>query len=503
VVDAVRCAVEIQRGMLDREPEVPDERRIRFRIGVNLGDAIVEEHDILGEGVNVAARLVALAEPGGIRISRVVRDQIRHRLPYPFEDGGEQSIKNIARPVRVYGLRPEAIASPLTVSGLPATSDSQPVVAPPLSIVVLPFTDLSDDREQQYFADGITDDLTTDLSRVEGMRVMSRNTAFTYRNKPVDTKQIGRELGVRYVLEGEVQRLGNQLRINAQLIDADTDAHLWAVRFDRDIGDLLTLQNEITGRIANTLHREMIVAEAAHQPVPQMVLREERRYEEPAEPTRDANVTYRDYEARPWLRRLLRGLELPPSPSVRPTQPHTAAGSILWNPPGRMRVGRTDRVEVRLGDENVAVEALRHGLQGRGTPRIDNLEIAPLMRVAVTAEPKDFTIQALSTHDQFVRPGIVARWDFGVTPLRGGLRRLRLAASMRIKIEGKDEVVDLPSYESEIQVSVAPVRAVGQFCGKNWQWIAGTVAIPLVVWAAKGKDINSALQPALHWLKLH
>ena len=228
---------------------------------------IAEEHDIFGDGVSVAARLEALAEPGGICISRVVRDQIRDKLPYQFEDMGEQSVKNIVRPVRVYAWRPEAVAelpstsaptsaprqrrgtvlaiaaavaaalvigvsvwwmwpgmrsaSTVPMASAPtATSISQPVVAPRLSIVVLPFANLSNDPDQQYFADGITEDVTTDLSRIAGMFVISRNTAFTYRNKPVDTKQIGRELGVRYVLEGSVRRSGERVRVNAQLIDA-------------------------------------------------------------------------------------------------------------------------------------------------------------------------------------------------------------------------------------------------------------------------------------------
>ena len=213
--------------------------------------------------MNVAARLEALAEPGGICISRTVRDQIRDKLPYPFEDMGEQSVKNIARPVRVYALRPEAVADLPASSVPPATSISQPAVAPRLSIVVLPFANLSNDPEQQYFADGITEDLTTDLSRIADMLVISRNTAFTYRSKPVDTKQIGRELGVRYVLEGSVRRSGNQVRVNAQLIDAETDAHLWAERFDGDTSDLFALQDEITSRIANALGVELIAAEAA------------------------------------------------------------------------------------------------------------------------------------------------------------------------------------------------------------------------------------------------
>jgi adenylate cyclase len=263
VVDAVRRAAEVQRGMNDREPEMPDERRIRFRIGINLGDVIVENDDIFGDGVNIAARLEALAEPGGICISRTVRDQIRDRLHYSLEDRGEQTVKNIARPVRVYALRPEYVAD-FPASGKPtARSISVPAAAPRLSIVVLPFANLSDDREQQYYADGITEDLTTDLSRIADMLVISRNTAFTYRNKSVDTKQIGRELGVRYALEGSVRRSGSQVRVNAQLIDAETDTHLWAERFDGDIGDLFTLQDEVTSQIAVALNLELVGAAAA------------------------------------------------------------------------------------------------------------------------------------------------------------------------------------------------------------------------------------------------
>jgi adenylate cyclase len=263
VVDAVRCAVEVQRGMIDRETEVPEGQRIRFRIGINLGDVIADEHDIFGDGVNVAARLEALAEPGGICISRVVRDQVRDRLDYTFADMGAQSVKNIARPVRVYAFRPEGVAGLASASVSPTTSSSPPVVAPRLSIVVLPFTNLSDDREQQYFADGITEDLATDLSRLPDMFVISCTTAFTYRNKSLDTKQIGRELGVRYLLEGSVRRSGHKVRINAQLIDAETDAHLWAEQFDGDMGDLFALQNEITGRIAVAFNIELINREAA------------------------------------------------------------------------------------------------------------------------------------------------------------------------------------------------------------------------------------------------
>jgi adenylate cyclase len=191
VVNAVRCAVEVQRGMIDREPMVTDERRIRFRIGINLGDVIVEEHDIFGDGVNVAARLEALAEPGGICVTGMVHDHTRDKLAYPFDDMGDQSVKNIARPVRVYELRPEAIAGLPRSSSPPPAAIPQPAVRPRLSIVVLPFSNLSDERGQQYFADGITEDLTTDLSRLAGMLVISRNTAVTYGRSPLPRLRVG------------------------------------------------------------------------------------------------------------------------------------------------------------------------------------------------------------------------------------------------------------------------------------------------------------------------
>jgi len=263
VVGAVRCAVEVQRGMIDREPEVPEERRIRFRVGVNVGDVIAEEDDIFGDGVNVAARPEALAEPGGICVSRMVRDNVRDKLPYPFEDRGEQSVKNIARPVRVYAWRSEAVVDLPSTMVPHAAAISQPDVAPRMSIVVLPFANLSNDPEQQYFADGITEDLTTDLSRIPHMFVISRNTAFTYQGKRVDTKRIGSELGVRYVLEGSVRRSSGRVRVTAQLIDAATDAHLWGDRFDGETADLFALQDEITSRIANVLGIELIAAETA------------------------------------------------------------------------------------------------------------------------------------------------------------------------------------------------------------------------------------------------
>ena len=260
VVDAVRCAVEVQRGMAERNAATPPEKRIEFRVGINLGDVIAEGEDIFGDGVNVAARLEGLADPGGICVSRVVRDQVRDRVDYTFEDTGDHQVKNIARPVRVYTLTPKARGRSSTPLARPV---SQSAGAPRLSIVVLPFANLSNDPEQRYFADGITEDLTTDLSRLADMLVISRNTAFTYRNKPVDTKQIGRELGVRYVLEGSVRRSGSQVRVNAQLIDAETDTHLWAERFDGNTSDLFALQDEVTSRIAIALNLELVGAEAA------------------------------------------------------------------------------------------------------------------------------------------------------------------------------------------------------------------------------------------------
>src|SRR5216683_7394239 len=198
VVDAVRCAAEMQRGMIDRNAEQPGDRRVEFRVGINLGDVIADGGDIFGDGVNIAARLEALAEPGGICISRVVRDQIRDKLSYPFEDMGEQNVKNIARPVRAYALGAAAVAAlpPVTAPARPRSTrrrTSPPREAPRLSIVVLPFANLSNDPDQEYFADGITDDLTTDLSRISGSFVIARNTAFTYKGKPIDAKQIGRE----------------------------------------------------------------------------------------------------------------------------------------------------------------------------------------------------------------------------------------------------------------------------------------------------------------------
>jgi len=228
--------------MAEREPEVPEERRIRFRMGINLGDVIAEEHDIFGDGVNVAARLEALAEPGGICVSRVVRDQVRDRLDYAFEDLGEQQVKNIARPVRVYrvGDRARPIAQPLS-----AAPSALPLPDKP-SIAVLPFSNMSSDPEQESFADGIAEDVITALSRYPSLFVIARNSCFTYKGRTVDVKQIGRELGVRYVLEGSLRKAGNRIRVTAQLVEAETGKHDWAERYDRDFADIFAVQDEIT-----------------------------------------------------------------------------------------------------------------------------------------------------------------------------------------------------------------------------------------------------------------
>jgi TolB-like protein len=253
VVDAVRCAVEVQRGMIDRELEVPDQRGIRFRIGINLGDVIAEEHDIFGDGVNVAARLEALAEPGGICVSRVVRDQVRDKLDFAFEDMGEQQVKNIARPVRVYRVRDAAVAK--GPSALALSLPDKP------SIAVLPFQNMSRDPEQEYFADGMVEEIITALSRIRWLFVIARNSSFTYKGQAVDVTQVGRELGVRYVLEGSVRRGGGRVRITAQLIDAANSAHLWADRFDGALKDVFELQDNVASSVAGVIEPALLGAE--------------------------------------------------------------------------------------------------------------------------------------------------------------------------------------------------------------------------------------------------
>ena len=259
VVDAVRCAVEVQNGMVERNAGLPPERRIEFRIGIHLGDVIVEsDDDLMGDGVNIAARLEGIAEPGGICLSDAVYQQVRGKVAAEFADLGEQSLRNIARPVRVYAV---AMRAGAPAAGIWGPAPALPG-APRLSIVVLPFGNLGGDPEQEYFVDGVTESLTTDLSRMTGMLVIGRNTAFTFKGKHVDLRQIGRELGVRYVLEGSVQRDRNRMRVNVQLIDTETSNHLWAERFDKPLADLFDMQDEIVARLAGALNTQLVAAEA-------------------------------------------------------------------------------------------------------------------------------------------------------------------------------------------------------------------------------------------------
>jgi adenylate cyclase len=257
VVDAVRCAAEIQRGMAECEPEVPDERQIKFRIGINVGDVIAEEYDIFGDGVNVAARLEALAEPGGICVSRMVRDNVRDRLHYTFEDLGEQSVKNIARPVRVYRVQDRAahVEPRLRVTPSPLSLPDKP------SIAVLPFANLSGDPEQEYFADGMVEEIITALSRIRWLFVIARNSSFNYKGQAVDVKQVGRELGVRYVLEGSVRKAGGRVRITAQLAEAEYGSHLWADRFDGSLDDVFDVQDKIAVGVAGAIEPTLEAAE--------------------------------------------------------------------------------------------------------------------------------------------------------------------------------------------------------------------------------------------------
>jgi TolB-like protein/Tfp pilus assembly protein PilF len=256
-VEAVRAAMRFQNRIKELTIDDVEERRISFRVGINIGDVIVELHDIFGDGVNIAARLESIAEPGGICISSSVHDQVRGKVGVKFTDLGEQNLKNIALPVRVYAVTGTGFRSTAQEDG----DRLSPTSAPRLSIVVLPFANIGGNSEQDYFVDGVIDSLTTDLSRISGSFVIARNTAFTFKGKAVDVKKLGRDLNVRYVLEGSIQRSGTRLRVNVQLIDAETGNHLWAERFDKPVADLFDMQDEIVSRLANTLNAELIAAE--------------------------------------------------------------------------------------------------------------------------------------------------------------------------------------------------------------------------------------------------
>jgi TolB-like protein/class 3 adenylate cyclase len=257
-VQAVRAAVQFQTRIKELTIGDPEDRRIALRVGVNIGDVIVEPHDIFGDGVNIAARLEAIAEPGGICISSSTYDQVRGKVGIEFTDRGEHTLKNIDRPVRAYTL----VRDEPSLGTKGGSTTPSPPSAPRLSIVVLPFANIGADTEQEYFVDGVTESLTTDLSRIAGAFVIARNSAFSYKGKSIDVRQVGRELNVRYVLEGSVQRAGNRLRVSVQLIDAETGNHLWAERFDKPIADLFDIQDEIVSRLANTLDAQLTEQEA-------------------------------------------------------------------------------------------------------------------------------------------------------------------------------------------------------------------------------------------------
>jgi TolB-like protein/class 3 adenylate cyclase len=258
VVDAVRCAIEVQSAMAERNAGVPPERRIEFRVGIHLGDVVEEDDgDLMGDGVNIAARLQAVAEPGGLVISGAAYEQARDRVNETFVDLGEKTLKNIARPVRVHSYRMGSDGAPA-----PKVAPLEKPEPPRLSLVVFPFANIGGDPEQDYFVDGVTESLTTDLSRMRGAIVVARNTAFTYKGKAIDAKTLGRELNVRYVLEGSLQRRGDRLRVNVQLVDAESGSHLWAERFDKPVADFFDMEDEIVARLANELNAELISAEA-------------------------------------------------------------------------------------------------------------------------------------------------------------------------------------------------------------------------------------------------
>jgi TolB-like protein/class 3 adenylate cyclase len=254
VDDALLCATEMQAGMAERNSTVPADKYIEFRIGINVGDIVVEDGDIFGDGVNVAARLEALADPGGICVSARVQEDAAGKLDLAFEDLGAQALKNIARPVRAYRIKSGGVSPPAQQTPILPLPDKP-------SIAVLPFQNMSGDPEQEYFADGMVEEIITALSRIRWFFVIARNSSFTYKGQAIDVKQVGRELGVRYVLEGSVRKGGNRVRITAQLIDALTDAHLWADRFDGTIGDIFELQDQVASSVAGVSEPTLRAAE--------------------------------------------------------------------------------------------------------------------------------------------------------------------------------------------------------------------------------------------------
>jgi adenylate cyclase len=259
VVDAVRCAVEVQRGMAERNTDVPQHKQIEFRIGIHVGDIIIAEDDIFGDGVNIAVRLEGIAEPGGICISDDAHRQVRGKVESTLEDMGTQTLKNIAEPMRAWRVRIGPSSSPATKT---PTGTAQPLALPDKpSIAVLPFQNMSGDPEQEYFADGIVEDIITALARFKSLFVIARNSSFTFKGRAVDIKEVGRRLGVRYVLEGSVRKASGKVRITGQLIDAITGAHLWADRFERDLTDIFALQDEVTLAVVSAIQPKILQTE--------------------------------------------------------------------------------------------------------------------------------------------------------------------------------------------------------------------------------------------------
>ena len=264
VVDAVRCAIEVQNGMVERNAGVPQDRRIEFRIGIHLGDVVEEsDGDLMGDGVNIASRLEGVAAPGAICLSEDAYRQVKARLDLSVADLGSTHLKNIAEPIRVYSLAVGAAGAKAIAMSEPSTSRPAGSTPAKHSIAVLPFANMSGDTEQDYFADGMSEDIITDLSKVAGLSVIARNSSFTYKGKNIDIRTVGRELGVTAVLEGSIRRAGNRVRINAQLIDARTGTHVWADRYDRDMTDIFALQDEVTHRIVEALRIALTPAESA------------------------------------------------------------------------------------------------------------------------------------------------------------------------------------------------------------------------------------------------
>ena len=263
VVDAVRCAIEVQRGMAEQNATMPQVKRIEFRIGIHVGDIIVDDNDIFGDGVNIAARLEGIAEPGGVCISDDAQRQVRGKVDFAFEDMGPQNLKNIVEPMRAWRLRMNASGSPAAPIEPPVESTQALALPDKPSIAVLPFQNMSGDPEQEYFADGMVEEITTALSRFKWLFVIARNSSFTFKGKAVDVKEVGRRLGVRYVLEGSVRKASGKVRITGQLVDAVTGAHIWADRFERDMADVFALQDEVTVAVVSAIEPKLFQTEIA------------------------------------------------------------------------------------------------------------------------------------------------------------------------------------------------------------------------------------------------